>query len=102
MSPRILRYVGVHCVAGTREYAFTLKQDEERHFTIVVSDADFITKKLSFQEAPDLCYQKLWAELEAEGDVPVARAIRVTAEDLARYREGHQPGSASRRKWSRP
>jgi hypothetical protein len=93
-----LRYTGVHSLADTREYGFVLRDNEERHFTVVVSNVDFKDKRLSFQEAPDLCYQKLYAELEAETDTPVASAICVTAEDLARYRETHGSGKPSRRK----
>ena len=93
-----LRYTGVHSLAETREYGFVLHQNEERHFTVVVSNVDFTARRLSFQEAPDLCYQKLYAELEAETDKPVASAICITAEDLARYRETHQSAKASKRK----
>ena len=94
-----LRYLGVSVLAGRREYSFVIRDEEERRFTLVVCDADFASKRISFQEAPDLCYQKLEAALKA--DDSVEGPVLVTAEDVIRYREGHQRSKTIRGGWSR-
>jgi hypothetical protein len=93
-----LRYVGAHSTTDSREYGFILQQDEERRFTLVISNADFANRSLSFQEAPDLCYQKLHAALQAEADTPLASAMCITADDVAEYRERRHSGKALRRR----
>ena len=97
-----LRYVGVSPLAGRREYEFVVPDQEGRHFTISIRDADFSSHQLTFQEAPDLCYQKLRAQLVGAIDIPTDGPIWVTPADLALYRESHKRSPNIRGKWSRP
>ena len=101
MTSTKLRYLGVNALAGRREYEFLAEEQENRHFTLVVQDLDFSSNHVSFQEAPDLCYQKLQAELKVASETPIGTPILVSPEDLARYRETHQRAKTSRGGWSR-
>lgn len=96
-----LRYLGVSALVGTREYEFVAGDEANQHFTLIVRAADFSSNQLSFQEAPDLCYQKLKAELEAATEMPAGSQIWVTSEDLARYRESHQRAKTLRGRGAR-
>ena len=101
MTSTKLRYLGVNALAGRREYEFLAEEQENRHFTLVVQDLDFSSNHVSFQEAPDLCYQKLQAELKVASETPIGTPILVSPEDFARYRETHQRAKTSRGGWSR-
>lgn len=94
-----IRYVGVNPVAGRREYGFEVEDAEVRRVVVAVRDTDFSSRQLSFQEAPDLCYQKLRAEIEAERSL--GAPLWITPEDLARYRETHEHGRSQRMRGSR-
>ena len=87
-----LKYLGVIPQEGHVEYGFRI-EDKEKNFRIVVLEikAGFFERKdLMVQEAPDLCYQKMLADLGNEtADSPIGDYVPVTASDIASYRETH-------------
>jgi hypothetical protein len=87
-----LRYMGVFPQSGHREYRFRIENEgsEIRDVSLTIDDHLFGTKRLMFQEAPDLCYQKLLAEVRNENrEVPVLSRAAVTPTDIQLYRENH-------------
>ena len=94
-----LRYLGVIPQQGHIEYGFRI-EDKDKNVRLVVleiEDCVFERKDLLFQEAPDLCYQKMLWDLGNETmDSPIDDRIPVTDSDIARYRESH-PIAKSRR-----
>jgi len=94
-----LRYIGVFPQAGYREYRFHIgKEDTEgRDVTLTIEDGLFGRNKLMFQEAHDLCYQKLLIDLNNESvRAPVLSRAAVSVTDVDSYRQGH-PTAGSRR-----
>jgi hypothetical protein len=90
-----LRYVGVFPEPGHREYRFRLEKanGEFRDVTLTIDNDLFGTNRLMFQEAPDLCYQKLLIALRDESnDAPVLGQSAVTATDIESYRDSHPAG----------
>ncbi len=87
-----LRYLGVIPQDGHSDYGFRV-EDEDKNVRLVVLEieAGFFTRKdLMFQEAPDLCYQKMLTDLGKETvDSPIGEHVPVTASDIAMYREMH-------------
>ena len=87
-----LRYLGVIPQMGHTEYGFRI-EDKDKSVRLVVLEIEsgvFERNELMFQEAPDLCYQKVLADLDNETvDSPIAARVPVTASDVARYREMH-------------
>jgi len=87
-----LRYLGVIPQEGRIQYGFRI-EDKNKNVRLVILEIEsgfFSGKALMFQEAPDLCYQKVLADLENEtADSPIAAHVPVTASDVARYRELH-------------
>ncbi len=74
------------------EYGFHLEEKGKdlRLIVLKIDSGLFRGEELMIQEAPDLCYQKLLADLQSEGgDGPVRARVLVTAADIARYRESH-------------
>jgi len=87
-----LRYAGVFPQTGLREYRFNIKKENiaTTQVVLTIEDALFATHLLMFQEAPDLCYQKLLRTMRNESeDTPIAARTKVTASDVAFYRDTH-------------
>jgi hypothetical protein len=94
-----LRYLGVIPQAGYIEYGFrvTEKDKSVRQVVLTIEDAFFQRNDLKFQEAPDLCYQKVLLDLNNERpDSGFPACIPVTALDIAHYRDLH-PTAKSRK-----
>ena len=87
-----LRYLGVIPQTGHCEYAFRI-EDKDKSVRLVVLEIDagvFERNELMFQEAPDLCFQKVLADLDNETpNSHIAARVAVTAADISHYRELH-------------
>jgi hypothetical protein len=87
-----LSYIGVFPQMGFREYRFRVKDEgsDIREVSLTIDDHLFGANALMFQEAPDLCYQKLLTEVRNENrDVPILKRAAITAMDIKTYRESH-------------
>jgi hypothetical protein len=87
-----LRYLGVFPQIGHREYGFRIEDKDKsiRHVILTIDDGLFLKNQLMFQEAPDLCYQKVLLDLSTEtAKTPIRGRVPVTAEDIAHYRDSH-------------
>ena len=99
--PIRVRYVGVFPKNGYREYDFRVEAEDKsvRQVVLVIDDILFLERQLMFQEAPDLCYQKLRMNLIDETVAQIGARVRVTPLDVASYRDSH-PSAKSRNKRS--
>ena len=96
----ILRYMGVIPQMEYLEYGFRIEEgDKNPRLIVLMIESEFFKKyDLKFQEAPDLCYQKLLAELRNEtAQLPVSPRFSVTASDIAHYRESHPTAKSPKR-----
>ena len=94
-----LRYIGVFPQRGYREYRFHIGMGdaESRAVSLTIDDSLFGTKKLMFQEAHDLCYQKLLVDLSNESPrAPILSRSAVSVTDIDSYRQGHPTGGSRR------
>jgi hypothetical protein len=94
-----LRYIGVIPQTGCLEYGFQIedKDKDPRLVVLMIESGLFKQYALMFQEAPDLCYQKLLTDLRNEtAELPLNPRLSVTASDIAHYRESHPIGKSSR------
>jgi hypothetical protein len=90
-----LRYLGVMPRSGSREYSFTIEDKDKalRQVALTIDDGIFIQNQLMFQEAPDLCYQKLLADIVGEtAGAPIRSRASVTTQEIACYRDTHPIG----------
>jgi hypothetical protein len=73
------------------------KDKNDRQVVLTIENAFFRRNDLKFQEAPDLCYQKVLMDLTNEGpDSGIPDCAPVTALDIAHYRDLH-PTAKSRK-----
>jgi hypothetical protein len=94
-----LRYIGVIPQTEYLEYGFRIEdKDKDPRLVIMMIESGFFNKReLMLQEAPDLCYQKLLANLKDENaDLPLSPRLSITALDIAHYRELHPIGKSSK------
>lgn len=92
-----LRYLGVIPQIGYREYGFRVEDKDKsfRQIVLTIDDALFLQHRLMFQEAPDLCYQKVLMNLSNESaQSPICSRISVTESDIAFYRDAHPTARA--------
>jgi hypothetical protein len=98
-----LRYIGVFPQETYREYRFHIDKGDSqvREVTLTIENGLFTVNHLMFQEAPDLCYQKLLLDLRNESEEnPIGARMAVTPSDIAYYRDTH-PNAKMRRAGSR-
>jgi hypothetical protein len=90
-----LRYLGMLPQTGHREYRFQIEAHDKslRTVALTIDDGHFQKHKLMFQEAPDLCYQKLLADVTNEdAGAPISPTAPVTEMEIATYRTSHPTG----------
>ena len=90
-----LRYLGMLPQSGHREYRFQIEAADKslRTVALTIDDGIFLKNKLMFQEAPDLCYQKMLADVANEtAGSPICSLAPVTESEIASYRDSHPIG----------
>ncbi len=87
-----LRYIGVIPQSRYREYGFHIgdKETGDRIVVLTIDNGIFLRRELMYQEAPDLCYQKLLTDLRSEtAETRIPAHAPVSTSDIAVYRDGH-------------
>ena len=90
-----LRYIGMLPHIGHREYRFQIEAHDKsvRTVALTIDDGIFLKHQLMFQEAPDLCYQKLLADVTKEDSgTSISSRAAVTDSEVASYRDSHPTG----------
>jgi len=94
-----LRYLGMLPQIGHREYHFQIEAHDKsiRTVTLTIDDGIFRKNQLMFQEAPDLCYQKMLADVINEtAGAPICSLASVKDAEIATYRNSHPTGRLRR------
>lgn len=95
-----LRYLGVIPGDSYREYGFRIegKDNNIRQIVLTIDNDFFQERHLMFQEAPDLCYQKVLMDLSNEtSETLLCSRVAVTGIDIANYRDSHPTAKARHR-----
>jgi hypothetical protein len=81
----------------TRDYRLAVRHPDGKYyeFTLVVENSAFLSGRVRYQDAAEICFWKLQRALVAwdlapESPAPAARQV-VTEADLLEYREAHAP-----------
>lgn len=92
-------YVGFTVNATSRVYKLRVRQPdgEPLDFTLAISNRAFLSNRVRYQDAPEICFLKLERELSACGDSLPASHLEVTDADLDEYREAHTKKPPQRR-----
>jgi len=88
MSDRVIvQYLGFQTNLLMREYTFQVREaGAEREFTLNIANEAFLSHRVRYQDAPDICAQRLQAELAAHANHPLETQYVITAAELDAYR----------------
>ena len=97
----LVQYVGFRTNSLSREYTFTVRGDgEDREFTLNIANEAFIAHRVSYQDAPAICSERLQAELAAHENHPPETQYVITVAELESYRAARSPKTGPK-PWSR-
>lgn len=97
-SPQV-EYVGFTARGPAREYLLRVRQPggECHDVTLSIANEAFLSGRVRYQDAPEICFLRLQRELsEAAGGLP-AHQLRVDDAELLAYREAHTHKPPARR-----
>lgn len=100
----IIQFMGFESKATVREYTFTVRENsaELRDYTLTIPNEAFNTRRVSYQDGPDVCSAKLRSELAANGNHLVETRLQISDLDLENYRAAHAPRVAKSRFGHKP
>jgi hypothetical protein len=83
----------------TREYRLRVRRGTEFHsFTVTIPNEAFVSGRVRYQDAPEICYLKIQREMAACGEDGLpAPALVMTDQELEEYRVAHAPKNPGRR-----
>jgi len=89
----IIQYVGFEAKALVREYRFQVRLTaiEPREFTLTIGNEAFSSRRVRYQDAPDICSHRLHRELSVYANHPPESHLRISNEELDEYRVAHLP-----------
>lgn len=88
-----VQYVGFQAKALVREYSFIVRRalNETSEFTLTIGNEAFGSRRVRFQDAPEICSLRLHRELAVFGDHPPQAHYHISETDLDDYRSCHAP-----------
>lgn len=91
----LIQYVGFKANAVVRVYTFLVREaaTEPREFTLTIANEAFDSRRVRFQDAPDICSIKLRRELAACANHPPKSHFPISDAELSDYRTAHSPKS---------
>jgi hypothetical protein len=91
----LVQFVKFQAKTLVREYIFSVKEasGDPREFILTISNEAFNTRRVRYQDGPDVCSAKLRQELAAYGNNPPETHYLITDADLEDYRSSHAPRS---------
>jgi hypothetical protein len=92
--PISIQYAGFQVQLHGRDYSYYVLNppSASRHFTFTIPHQAFAERHILYQDAADLCYQKLQRDLVVEtGEPPMQSHCIVSDQELDTYRDTHRP-----------
>jgi hypothetical protein len=90
-----IQYLGFQLKPRGRDYTYRVvdPKAQTREFTLTISYQAFMERRVPYQDAPGLCYQKLQRDLATETpERPLQQHSTVSDQELAEFREKHHSG----------
>ncbi len=89
----LIQYVGFRVRPRLREYMFQVRGGGESlfEFHLTISNEAFLSHRVRYQDAPDICSHWIQRELAANGGTPPRTKCAITDTELEEYRVAHSP-----------
>lgn len=86
-----VQYIGFEAKALVREYSFLVRQalNETSEFTLTILNEAFNSRRVRYQDAPEICSLKLHRELATFSNHPRQTHYRISEIELDEYRNAH-------------
>jgi hypothetical protein len=97
MTTSQVEYVGFRIGATTRDYRLLVHRPDGQcdEFIIAIEHEAFLTHRVRYQDAAEICFLKLRQAIEARASAPDSAPLAprqvVTEENLREYRDAHAP-----------
>jgi hypothetical protein len=95
-----VEYQAFTAAKTAREYHLRVRRGTELHYdlTVAIPNEAFLSGRVRYQDAPDICFSKVQREMAACGQdgVPAA-SFTITDQELEEYRVAHAPKTPGRR-----
>ena len=92
-DPVVVQYTGFQVKDLVREYTFDVREKaaELLHYTLTIANEAFVSHRVRYQDAPDICSLKLHRELDAHANHPPTTSFCITDTELAIYQDARTP-----------
>lgn len=92
-DPILVQYIGFQVNHLVREYTFAVLETatEPLHYTLTIANEAFVSRRVRYQDAPDICSLKLHRELDAHANHPPTTSFCVSDTELAIYQDARKP-----------
>jgi hypothetical protein len=89
----LVKYVGFQVGLLVREYRFAVRdtEKEDLNYTLTISNEAFVAHRVRYQDAAEICSQRLHRELDTYANHPPTTSFCITDAELATYQESHAP-----------
>lgn len=79
-----MEYLGFRSTPQGREYGFHVRfsQEDSRDYTVTIAAEAFATRRVSYQDGPNVCSSRLKRELTANPDVPTGTSFLIDEKEM--------------------
>ena len=93
-----MEYMGFKSTVEGREYAFHVRFSPQdwRDYTVTISTEAFSTRRVSYQDGPNVCSSRLKREVTANPDLPTGAAFLVGEKEMDEHKLLHMAESPKR------
>ena len=94
MSDAVLvQYIGFQVKGSVREYTFAVRDaaTEPLRYTLTIANEAFVSHRVRYQDAPQICSLRLHHELDAHSNHPPTMQFCVTDAELLTYQDARKP-----------
>lgn len=88
----VVQYLGFQAKPLVREYTFSVREGaEQREFTLSIDNEAFASRRVRFQDGPNICSLRLRTELACANPPAASVHYQITGAELDDFRETHSP-----------
>ncbi|HTZ75771.1 MAG TPA: hypothetical protein VMB47_17780 [Candidatus Aquilonibacter sp.] len=79
-----MEYMGFTSTTQGREYAFHVRfsPEDSRDYTVTIANGAFISRRVSYQDGPNVCSSRLKRELTANPHAPTGTSLLIDEKEI--------------------
>lgn len=93
-----MEYMGFTSTSQGREYAFHVRfsPQDSRDYTVTIVSEVFASRRVSYQDGPNVCSSRLKRELTANPDAPTRTSFLIDEKEIDDHKLTHMPEAHKR------